>query len=84
MNGKTIFIEEFSTVLDKWMTKIYQVFVKLDNTIYNFGEPNHFEQVEMESQIQFNDMDSKTVGEMCPKSRRSHVSKFFSIRKDDS
>lgn len=40
LKGKTIFIEEYSMVPNKWMTKIYQALSKYCNTIYMFGDVN--------------------------------------------
>jgi len=67
LNGKTIFIEEFSMVPNKWMTKIYHEYLKYNNTVYMFGDPNQCEPVEGGSQINYGYLKSKTVLEMCPK-----------------
>ena len=67
LNGKTIFIEEFSMIPNKWMTKIYHEYIKYNNTVYMFGDPNQCEPVEGGSQIHYNYLESKTVREMCPR-----------------
>ena len=65
--GKTIFIEEFSMVPNKWMTKIYHEYIKYNITVYMFGDPNQCEPVEGGSQIHYDYMESKTISEMCPR-----------------
>ena len=67
LEGKTIFIEEFSMVPNKWMTKIYHEYLKHSNTVYMFGDPNQCEPVEGGSQIHYDYLESKTVREMCPR-----------------
>ena len=67
LKDKTIFIEEFSMVPNKWMTKIYQVYTLFNNNIYMFGDPNQCEPVEAGSQIHYDYLGSKTVREMCPR-----------------
>ena len=67
LDGKTIFIEEFSMVPNKWMTKIYHEYIKYNLTIYMFGDPNQCEPVEGGSQIHYNYLESKTISEMCPR-----------------
>ena len=66
LKDKTIFIEEFSMVPNKWMTKIYEAFVKFNNKIYLFGDPNQCEPVESGSQIHNDYLRSETVNQMCP------------------
>ena len=53
LEGKTIFIEEFSMVPNKWITKIYHEYLKHSNTVYMFGDPNQCEPVEGGSQIHY-------------------------------
>ena len=67
LDGKTIFIEEFSMVPNKWMTIIYKAFSMFNLTVYMFGDPNQCEPVEGGSQINYNYLESKTVRQMCPK-----------------
>ena len=64
LKDKTIFIEEFSMVPNRWTTKIYEAFTKYNNTIYMFGDPNQCEPIESGSQIHYNYLDSKTIREM--------------------
>ena len=66
LKDKTIFIEEFSMVPNKWITKIYEAFTMFNKTIYMFGDPNQCEPVEG-SQIHNDYQESKTIHEMCPK-----------------
>ena len=67
LDGKTIFIEEFSMVPNKWMTIIYKAFSMFNLTVYMFGDPNQCEPVEGGSQINYSCLESKTVRQMCPK-----------------
>ena len=67
LDGKTIFIEEFSMVPNKWMTKIYHEYLKHNNKVCLFGDPNQCSPVEGGSQISYDYLESKTVREMCPK-----------------
>ena len=66
LKTKTIFIDEFSMVPNKWMTKIYEIFVENNNTIYMFGDSNQCEPVEGGSQIKYDYLNSASVLEMCP------------------
>ena len=66
IEDKTIFIEEFSMVANKWITLIYKIFTIHNNIIYMFGDPNQCEPVEAGSQIHYNYLESKTINEMCP------------------
>ena len=61
LDGKTIFIEEFSMVPNKWMTIIYKAFTMFDNKIYLFGDPNQCSPVEGGSQISYDYLNSKTI-----------------------
>ena len=69
LKDKTIFIEEFSMVPNKWMTKIYEAFTMFNNKIYMFGDPNQCEPVEGGSQIHYDYLNSKTIREICPRTR---------------
>lgn len=64
---KTVFIEEYSMVPNKWMTKVYQAFTKYGNTVYLFGDTNHCDPVEKGSQVHQNYFESKTIKEVYPK-----------------
>ena len=66
LKEKTIFVEEFSMVPNKWMTKIYEIFTKYDNMIYMFGDPNQCEAVENGSQIRYDYQESESISQMCP------------------
>ena len=67
LKNKTIFIEEFSMIPNKWMTLIYKAFTMFNNTVYMFGDPNQCEPVESGSQINYDYLESKTIHEMYPK-----------------
>ena len=67
LKNKTIFIEEFSMVPNKWITLIYKAYLNFNNKIYMFGDPNQCEPVEPGSQIHYDYLESKTIREMCPK-----------------
>ena len=40
LKDKIIFLEEFSMISSKWKTKIYKAFIKFNNTVYMYGNPN--------------------------------------------
>ena len=66
LKDKTISIEESYMVPNKWITKIYEAYKMLGNTIYMFGDPNQCKPVEAGSQIHYEYLRSKTVDEICP------------------
>lgn len=66
LKNKTIFIDEFSMVPNKWITKIYESYLVNNNKIYLFGDPNQCEPVENSSRIRYDYLQSKTIN-MCPK-----------------
>ena len=61
LENKTVFIEEFSMVPNKWMTVIYKASIKFEINIYMFGDPNQCDPVEGGSQIHYDYLDSKTM-----------------------
>ena len=65
LEEKTLFIEEFSVVPNKWMTKIYNAFTKFNNKVYMFGDPNQCEPVEAGSSSNYNYLNSEAIREMC-------------------
>lgn len=67
LKNKTIFIDEFSMVPNKWITKIYESYLVNNNKIYLFGDPNQCEPVENSSRIRYDYLQSKTINMMCPK-----------------
>ena len=67
LEGKTIVIEEFSMVPNKWMTMIYKAYTMFGNKIHMFGDPNQCEPVRGGSQINYDYLRSKTINEMCGK-----------------
>ena len=66
LKTKTIFIDELSMVPNKWITKIYEIFVENNNKIFMFGDPNQCLPVEGESQIKYDYLNSASILEMCP------------------
>ena len=66
LRKKTIFVEEYSMVPNKWMTMIYKAFVKYGIEVNLFGDPNQCEPVESESHLKYNYNDSESVKQMCP------------------
>ena len=67
LKDKTVFIDEFSMVPNKWMTMIYKAFTQYGTKVYMFGDPNQCTPVESGSQISYNYLKSKSVRHMCPK-----------------
>lgn len=67
LEEKSIFIEEYSMVPNKWMTKLYQVFSKYSNKIYLLGDTNQCDPVDDHSQVHYNYFTSETILEVCPK-----------------
>ena len=64
---KTVFIDEFSMVPNKWITLIYKAFTLYDTRVYMFGDPNQCSPVESGSQVSYDYLRSKSVRQMCPK-----------------
>ena len=48
-------------VPSKWMTKIYEIFRKHNNTINMFGDPNQCEPVEGGSQVHYDYLYSSVI-----------------------
>ena len=69
LRKKTVFIEEYSMVPNKWMTLIYKAFVMYGIEVYMFGDPNQCEPVEGESHLIYNYNDSVSVRQMCPNNK---------------
>ena len=67
LKDKTVFIDEFSMVPNKWITLIYKAFTLYGIKVYMFGDPNQCSPVKSGSQICYNYLRSKTVRLMCPK-----------------
>ena len=65
LKNKTLFIEEFSMVPNKWMTKIYNAFTEFGNKVFMFGDPNQCKPVEGGSSINYNYLDSEAIHKMC-------------------
>ena len=66
LEDKTIFVDEFSMVPNKWITLIYKAFVLYGIKVYMFGDPNQCSPVESGSRISYNYLRSKSVRQMCP------------------
>ena len=65
LKNKTLFIEEFSMVPNKWITKIYNAYSEFGNKVYMFGDPNQCEPVESGSVINYNYLESAVINELC-------------------
>ena len=65
LEDKTIFIEEFSMVPNKWITLIYKAFTLYGIKVYMFGDPNQCSPVETGSKISYDYLRSKSVRQMC-------------------
>lgn len=66
LEGKTIFVDEFSMVPNKWITLLYQAFLKYNIKVYLFGDNNQCSPVENGSQISYNYVKSHAIRHMCP------------------
>jgi len=66
LQNKTIFIEEYSMVPNKWMTIIYKAFTMFNNKIYLFGDSNQCSPIECGSQISYDYLESVAINNMCP------------------
>jgi len=62
---KTVFVEEFSMVPNKWITRVYQAYGLYGIKVYLFGDPNQCSPVEGCSQITYDYLDSVSINEMC-------------------
>ena len=83
LKSKTIFIDEFSMVPNKWMTKIYEIFTKYYNTVYMFGDNNQCEAVENGSHIKYDYQESASILQMCPnKCTMSYIEESCRYDKD--
>ena len=65
LQGKTIFVDEYSMTPNKWMTKLYQAFTKYKLTIYMFGDTNQCDPVEPTDMF-YDYFKSVPITEMCP------------------
>ena len=66
LRKKTVFIEEFSMMPNKWVQMIYKAFDKYNIVVNLYGDPNQCEPVEDDSNLIYNYMESETVKQMCP------------------
>ena len=67
LKDKTLYLEEFSMIPNKLITLIYKAYTMFNNKIYMFGDPNQCSPVEDGSQINYDQLKSPTIKEMCPK-----------------
>lgn len=67
MEGKTIFVEEFSMVYSRWLTKIYQAFAKYKNTVYMYGDSNQCESILDGVRLHDDYLTSLPITEMFPR-----------------
>ena len=66
LEGKTIFVDEYSMTPNKWMTKLYQAFTKYKLTIYLFGDTDQCDPVEPHGMF-YDYFKSVPITEMCPR-----------------
>ena len=66
LQGKTIFVEEYSITPNKWMTKLYEAFTKYKLTVFMFGDTNQCDPVEPGG-IFYDYFTSIPITEMCPR-----------------
>ena len=66
LQGKTIFVDEYSMTPNKWMTKLYEAFTKYKLTVYMFGDTNQCDPVEPGG-IFYDYFTSIPITEMCPR-----------------
>ena len=68
VSGKQVFIDEFSMVPNKFISKLYELWLKYKMLVFMFGDPNQCEPVGGgESAIHHNYLTSVSVREMCPR-----------------
>lgn len=63
---RTISVDEYSMVPQKWMTNIYEIYCKYKNTIYMFGDENQCDPVEDGSQIHYDYLHCSSISQMRP------------------
>ena len=66
IKNKTVFVDEFSMVPNKFMTLLYKLWSQYGIKIYMFGEPNQCNPVERGSHISYNYLESPACLQMCP------------------
>ena len=66
LQGKTIFVDEYSMTPNKWMTKLYEAFTKYKLTVYMFGDTNQCYPVKPGG-IFYDYFTSIPITEMCPR-----------------
>ena len=80
LEGKTIFVDEYSMTPNKWMTKLYQAFTKYKLTIYMFGDTNQCDPVEPAG-MYYDYFTSVPISEMCPcRVKMKYIEKICSLR----
>ena len=63
LKNKNVFVDEFSMVPNKWMTLLYQAFVRYGITVYLFGDPNQCDAVD---DMRYDYLNSPGINQMCP------------------
>jgi hypothetical protein len=63
LKNKTIFVDEYSMVPNKWMTLLYRAFVSYRNTVSLIGDSNQCDPVDS---VVYDYVDSPAVKQMCP------------------
>ena len=66
LRKKTVFVEEYSMVPNKWMTMVYKAFDKYNIVVNMFGDPNQCDPVDEDSNLAHNYGESESVKSMCP------------------
>ena len=66
LKDKTVFIEEFSMIPNKFMSMLYNAYIKYDLTIYMYGDHNQTSPVESDSIILHDYTKSHAMHQMCP------------------
>ena len=66
LEGKAIFVDEYSMTPNKWTTKLYQAFTKYKLTIYMFSDTNQCDTFEPTDMF-YDYFKSVPISEMCPR-----------------
>ena len=80
LEGKTIFVDEYSMTPNKWMTKLYHAFTKYKLTIYMVGDTNQCDPVEPTDMF-YDYFKSVPITEMCPQRvKMKYIEDNFPLR----
>ena len=69
LRKKTLFIEEYSMVPNKWMTMVYKAFDMYGIEVNMYGDANQCDPVDENSNLAYDYVKSVSVREMCPRIR---------------